>query len=126
MDFARANLGAPWRLPTTDEFAELFANITYIDANGDAIAADNANKLTTVNGITGLRLKSNANNNILFFPCSGDGYGSSWYNRGSGGNYWSGSLYSSTDGRNLVFYSGGVLPQRTVDRFYGFTGRAVQ
>ena len=126
MDFARANLGAPWRLPTTDEFAELFANITYIDANGDAIAADNANKLTTVNGITGLRLKSNANNNILFFPCSGFGYGSSWHNRGSYGYYWSGSLYSSTDGRGLGFYSGGVYPQDANSRFYGFTGRAVQ
>jgi hypothetical protein len=126
MDFARANLGAPWRLPTTDEFAELFANITYIDANGDAIAADNANKLTTVNGITGLRLKSNANNNILFFPCSGNGYGSSWYNRGSLGDYWSGSLYSSAGGRHLLFVSGGVHPQDTNYRFYGFTGRAVQ
>jgi hypothetical protein len=126
MDFARANLGAPWRLPTTDEFAELFANITYIDANGDAIATDNANKLTTVNGITGLRLKSNANNNILFFPCSGYGYGSSWNYRGSIGYYWSGSLDSSTNGRYLTFLSGGVNPQDTSYRFYGFTGRAVQ
>lgn len=126
MDFARANLGAPWRLPTTEEYAELFANITYIDANGDAIAAETANKLTTINGITGIRLKSNVNNNILFFPCSGFGYGSTWLSRGSGGYYWSGSLYSATDGRDLSFHSGGVHPQYTDFRFYGFSGRAVQ
>ena len=126
MDFARANLGAPWRLPTTEEYAELFANITYIDANGDAIAAETANKLTTINGITGIRLKSNVNNNILFFPCSGDGYGSSWSSRGSYGLYWSGSLYSAAYGRGLLFYSGGVGPQNTYVRFGGFSGRAVQ
>ena len=126
MDFARANLGAPWRLPTTEEYAELFANITYIDANGDAIAAETANKLTTINGITGIRLKSNVNNNILFFPCSGYGHGSTWYNRGSRGFYWSGSLNSATDGRSLLFYSGGVYPQNADYRFNGFSGRAVQ
>ena len=62
----------------------------------------------------------------LFFPCSGNGYGSSWYNRGSIGNYWSSSLYSAAYGRHLYFYSGGVSPQGNGNRFDGFAGRAVQ
>ena len=61
-----------------------------------------------------------------FFPCSGNGNGSSWNNRGSNGNYWASSLNSSTNGRNLNFNSGGVNPQNTNNRFNGFTGRAVQ
>ena len=128
MDFARANLGAPWRLPTTDEFAELFnsAYTKYIDADGNDIAAETTNKLTTMSGITGIRLKSKVNNNILFFPCSGYGNGSTWNSRGSGGYYWSGSLYSAALGRNLDFYSGGVNPQYDSNRFFGFSGRAVQ
>jgi len=128
MDFARANLGAPWRLPTTDEYAELFnsAYTKYIDANGDDIAAETTNKLVTMSDIVGIRLKSKVNNNILFFPCSGHGYGSTWDNRGSNGYYWSGSLYSATHGRNLLFNSGGVGPQDYSSRFHGFAGRAVQ
>ena len=62
----------------------------------------------------------------LFFPCSGNGNGSTWNNRGSNGNYWSGSLASATNGRNLNFNSGGVNPQDTNNRFNGFMGRAVQ
>ena len=60
------------------------------------------------------------------FPCSGNGNGSSWNNRGSNGNYWSGSLNSATNGRNLNFNSGGVNPQNNNNRFYGFAVRAVQ
>ena len=126
-DAARAILGAPYRLPTTEEFAELFANIDYVQADGETVIdASQANKLVTVNNIMGIYLKSKINGNLLFFPCSGVGYGSSWGSRGSNGNYWYSSLYSATDGRVLYFYSGGVYPQGTDNRFYGFAGRAVQ
>ena len=62
----------------------------------------------------------------LFFPCSGNGNGSSWNNRGSNGNYWSSSLNSQTNGRNLNFNSGGVNPQNNNNRFNGFAVRPVQ
>jgi len=62
----------------------------------------------------------------FFFPCSGNGNGTSWNNRGSNGNYWASSLNSSTNGRNLNFNSGGVNPQNNNNRFNGFTVRAVQ
>ena len=127
-DAARVNCGAPWRLPTTDEFAELFnsAYTKYIDDNGDDIAAETTNKLVTMNGIVGIRIKSKNNGNVLFFACSGYGSGSTWDYRGSYGYYWSGSLYSATRGRSLRFDSGGVNPQGNSNRFNGFAGRAVQ
>ena len=126
MDAARANLGAPWRMPTTEEYAELFANIDYINADGSVINTAQANKLVTMNGITGIRIKSKINGKILFFPCSGFGHGTSWNNRGSYGHYWASSLYSAALGRNLGFYSGGVHPQDYNDRVFGFAVRAVQ
>lgn len=127
-DAARAILGGPWRDPSTDDFAELFnsAYTKFIDANGDDIAAETTNKLVTISGIVGIRLKSIANGNVIFFPCSGDGDGQSWGGRGSYGYYWSRSLGSQAYGRRLGFYSGGVFPQGTGGRFGGFARRAVQ
>lgn len=125
-DFARANLGAPWRLPTTEEFAELFANINYLDASGNVIDSSTTDKRCTLNGVTGLYLQSKINGNTIFFPCSGLGNGSSWNYRGSDGNYWSALLYSAAHGRILFFSSGGVSPQSTDGRFFGFAGRPVQ
>ena len=127
-DAARANLGAPWRLPTTEEFAELFNSsyTKYIDADGNDIAAATTDKRVTINGVMGIRLKSKINGNILFFACSGYGGGASWGGRGSRGDYWSSSLYSATSGRGLSFDSGGVSPQGHSNRFYGFAVRPVQ
>lgn len=67
-----------------------------------------------------------ATTHARFFPCSGNGNGSSWNNRGSNGNYWSRSLNSATNGRNLNFNSGGVNPQNNNNRFNGFSVRPVQ
>ena len=126
-DAARAILGAPWRDPSTEDFAELFANIDYVQADGETVIdASQANKLVTVNGIVGIYLKSKINGRLLFFACSGYGYGQSWVSRGSDGYYWSRSLYSQTYGRSLSFYSGGVRPQSYHYRFRGFARLAVQ
>ena len=61
-----------------------------------------------------------------FFPCSGNGNGQSWNNRAGNGNFWSSSLNSATNGRNLNFNSGGVNTQNTNNRFNGFAVRPVQ
>ena len=126
-DTARSALGNPWRMPTTEEFKELFDNIEYLQADGQTvIPTSTTDKRVTVNDITGILIRSVINGNILFFPCSGYGVGTSWSNRGSNGYYWSSSLYSQTYGRSLSFYSGGVYPQSNNDRFDGFAVRAVQ
>jgi hypothetical protein len=125
-DAARANLGSPWRMPTTAEFAELFAGSIYIDATGTEIPSETTNKLVTVNGIVGLYLQSKTNGNRLFFSASGYGAGSSWYDRGASGYYWSRSFSSSRNARRLRFASGGVGPQNASDRCSGFAVRAVR
>jgi len=80
----------------------------------------------TVNGVLGLYLKSKINGNLLFFPCSGFGNGSSWNYRGGYGYYWSASFNSAVYARNLYFNSGGVGPQNNGSRYYGFAVRPVQ
>ena len=127
-DIARNLLGDPWQLPSDDDFVELIAGCDFVQADGSTVIdAGTANKLVTVNGIVGIYLKSKTNGNLLFFPCSGNGYGASWDNRATHGYYWSGSLASNTTkGLGLLFNSGGVNPQNTNYRFLGFTGRAVQ
>jgi hypothetical protein len=121
-------LGGPWREPATEDFAELFNSsyTKFIDADGNDIASDVTDKRVTVNSIVGIRLKSKVNGNIIFFPCSGYGNGSSWDGRGSYGYYWSRSLNSAAGGRYLVFFSGGVHPAGAGNRFGGFAVRPVQ
>ena len=125
-DAARANLGAPWRMPTSAEFAELFANIKYINADGTEVDTTKTDKRVTVNGVMGLYLESRINGARLFFACSGYGFGRSWYYRGSVGSYWSSTWYSARNARNLGFYSGGVYPQNYDFRYGGFALRPVQ
>ena len=125
-DVARVNLGAPWRMPTTGEYAELFSNSIYIDANGNEVDTTKADKRVTVNSVLGLYLQSKINGNRIFFPCSGYGYGTSWVGRGSDGVFWSSSFLSAVYARGLVFGSGGVYPQYGNGRYDGFAVRAVQ
>jgi len=125
-DAARANLGAPWRMPTNTEFGELFANIIYIDANGDEVDTTKTDKRVSVNGVMGLYIQSKLNGARLFFSCSGNGYGRSWGGRGSSGNYWSSTWSSARNARYLGFYSGGVFPQNNDNRYYGRALRPVQ
>ena len=131
-DAARRHLGAPWRMPSTEEFKELFDNCDFIDADGNVVTASTsvagtaADKRITMNGIVGLRLRSKINGNVIFFPAAGDGSGTSWSRRGSSGNYWSSSWFSARFARYLLFSSGGVYPQNTGNRYFGFPVRPVQ
>ena len=125
-DAARANLGSPWRMPTSAEFAELFANIIYIDANGDEVDTTKTDKLVSVNDVMGLYIQSKLNGARLFFSCSGYGNGRSWSNRVARGYYWSSTWHSARDARTLNFYSGGVYPQNYNNRYFGFALRPVQ
>ena len=111
-DAARKNMGAPWRLPTSAEFQELYDNCVC--------------EWITQNGMAGRRFTSNKNGNSVFFPAAGHYSGTTLYARGASGLYWASTLYSSTSGRFLSFDSSGVHPQGYDHRFYGFSVRAVQ
>lgn len=111
-DAATVNLGEPWRMPTGEEFQELYDNCDW--------------EWTSENGYYGVRFTSKINGKSIFFSASGYGSGSSWNYRGASGYYWSASFYSSRYARSLYFDSGGVTPQSNNYRFYGFSVRAVQ
>lgn len=111
-DAAHANLGGDWRMPTKEQFQELYDNCKWIRA--------------TVNRVNGYLVVSKINKASIFFACSGDGYGSSWYSRGSDGLYWSASFVSAVRARLLLFNSGGVYPQSYGYRYDGFAVRPVQ
>ena len=76
-DAATANYGG--RTPTKEEWEELMSNTTV--------------SWTTRNGVNG-RLFTATNGNSLFLPAAGSRWDSSLDDAGSGGYYWSSSLYT--------------------------------
>ena len=111
-DAATANWGSDWRMPTKEEFQELYNNTTVT--------------WTQQNGVNG-RLFTAANGNSLFLPAAGYRNGSNLYGAGSGGNCWSSSLI--TDYPNYAWYFGFDSGNYTMNyyyRYYGFTVRAVR
>ena len=76
-DAATANWGSGWRMPTKEEWQELYNNTTVT--------------WTTQNGVNG-RLFTASNGNSLFLPAAGYRYDGSLYDAGSYGYYWSSSL----------------------------------
>jgi len=111
-DMARHNMGSPCRLPTVGEFQELNSNCD--------------SEWTDEDGVAGRRFTSRINGNSIFFPASGYYNGTTLYNRGTNGSYWSSSFYSASSAYNLNFSSSGVNPANSIGRRYGFTVRAVQ
>ena len=116
-DAARVQWGADWRMPTTEELKALYDNTTNV-------WTDNYNNT----GIAGYIFTGNGDyaNSSLFLPAAGYFNGTSCNNGGSYGYYWSSTLDSSAYGRYLGFYSGNVRPQRSGNRYYGFSVRAVR
>ena len=110
-DAATANWGGTWRMPTKEEWEELFNNTTWT--------------WTTQNGVNGL-LFTASNGNSLFLPAAGYRSNSSLNGAGSYGDYWSSSLGTDTPGLAWGFdfdsfnYNVGYYYRR-----YGFTVRPV-
>ena len=126
LDVARRELGGPWRMPSKEEFSELIANITFMQADGiTPIPTTTKNKLVTIEGVVGIYLKSNINGNMLFLACSSGGTGMEWKNPGAGGGYWSTSFESERNASYLGFVTNGVYPQLNNYRYYGFAIRPV-
>ena len=111
-DMARHNMGAPCRLPTSGEFAELNSNCD--------------SEWTDEDGVAGRRFTSRINGNSIFFPAAGGYNGTTLGSRGTGGYYWSSTWNSETYARFMNFISTGVNPQSSSYRRFGFTVRAVQ
>ncbi len=95
-DAATANWGDGWRMPTKEEWEELYNNTTVTWA--------------TQNGVNG-RIFTASNGNSLFLPAAGFRHGSSLYLSGSYGSYWSSSLNTDdpSGAWELYLHSGGYL-----------------
>jgi uncharacterized protein (TIGR02145 family) len=88
-DAATANWGEDWRMPTKEEWEELYNNTTVA--------------WTTQNGVYG-RLFTASNGNSLFLPAAGYRYNSSLSNAGSNGRYWSSSLFTGSPSLAWYFF----------------------
>ena len=80
-DAATVNWGDEWRMPTKEEFEELFNNTTVT--------------WTQQNGVNG-RLFTASNGNSLFLPATGYWWEGALYYHGNEGHYWSSLLYSES------------------------------
>ena len=92
-DAATANWGANWRMPSTEQFRELF-NSSYTTTTW-----------TTQNGVFGRLITSKMDGYTdcsLFLPAAGSRSGTSLNNTGSYGEYWSRTLVTSQP--NSAYY----------------------
>ena len=114
-DVAYQKWGGRWRMPTIDEFRELYNNCFCT--------------WTTLNGVNGYKLiskKPGYTNRAIFLPAAGRRSDTDLNDSGSQGYYWSSSLYTSlTEGA----WGFGFFPSGSIfncqSRVYGMSVRAV-
>ena len=113
-DAARKKLGGTWRMPTTAEQQEL-------------MNTDNCDwQWTTENGVNGYKVTSKKNDNFIFLPAAGYRSGTSLYDAGSDGYYWSSSpLPYSSDSAYLMYFNSSSYDWNYGSRSYGFPVRPV-
>ena len=97
-DICLARLGAPWHLPTKDDFQELKDNTdsTWVaDYNGT--------------GVAGRKFMKKTDHNVyVFLPASGYYYDTSLAGKGGDGGYWSSSYNNSTYRYEFYFRNNGI------------------
>ena len=115
-DICAARLGAPWHLPTKEDFQELYDN-----TDSEWVADYKGT------GVAGRKFMKKTDHSVyVFFPASGFFNGATLYYRGTNGYYWSASFFSATYAYNLYFVSSYVNPQNYNYRRYGRSVRPVQ
>ena len=83
--------GNDWRMPTVDEFRELYNNCDWV--------------WTTQDGMNGYLVKSKVNENSIFLPAAGIYEQNGFFRVGEYGLYWSSSLYPTyVYGAYLCFF----------------------
>ncbi len=115
-DAATVNWGSDWRMPTVDDFKELYDNCeNWWDADYKE------------HGVPGRVFKSKKAE--IFFPAVGrKGVEGKTLDAGSSGGYWSSSLHMRPPyfAQYLYFYSDGAIPDNWDYRYLGFPVRAVR
>ena len=112
-DAATANWGNGWRMPTKEEWQELYNNTTHT--------------WTTQNGVNGRRFTA-SNGNSIFLPAAGNRWDGELINAGSRGYYWSRSLFTGSpyNAWGLYFGSDDCSMGSYGSRYYGFSVRPVR
>ena len=97
-DVAHSKLGGNWRMPTNEEWNELFERC-------ECVWTYNYNRT----GVKG-RILTAANGNSIFLPAAGIKVGANLNDAGSNGYYWSSSLFMDTPyyAWRVYFLSGDV------------------
>ena len=111
-DAAYVNWGPAWRMPSIEQFQELY-NSNYTTT-----------EWTTLNGVRGLKITSKTNGNTIFLPAAGNYSFSSLNNAGSLGYCWPRTLssYDPLSAPNLYFYQGYI----STGNDYRCSGRSVR
>jgi hypothetical protein len=111
-DAATTNWGAPWKMPTIEQFEELKSNCD--------------SEWTQQNGVYGRKF-TRPNDGTIFLPAAGDRHDSDLRNAGSYGFYWSSTLDKSYPyiAERHHFYFGNLYTSFCY-RFYGYSVRPVQ
>ena len=113
-DMVRTNIGATWRLPTKQNFQELYDNCTWT--------------WTTIDGVSGYLVTSNIEgytSNSIFLPAAGE-YSSDAHSYGNDiGGYWSNGNRFNTYAYCLLFNSTIIEPQSSYNKYIGYTIRGV-
>jgi len=116
-DAAYVNMGSEWRMPSKADIDELLANCTW--------------EWTQLNGVNG-QLITGPNGNTMFLPAVGERMGTSMFNLGEAGNYWSRSLYVLNETTSFptaaykIYLTDAGLTWNSADRNCGFPVRAVR
>jgi hypothetical protein len=111
-DAAHANWGGDWYMPTKEDFQELLDNTTF--------------EWITVGAVSGARLTSKINGNVIFLPAAGLSINGVLDDVGKCGYFWSSTLNGSNTNfaANLYFFSGNA-DLRSNFRYRGYTVRPV-
>ena len=114
-DAAHVHWGGSWRMPTKDELLALTSNCDWT--------------WTTRNGVNGyvVRGRGAYSSASIFLPAAGFGIGTSLYDAGSSGCYWS-SVPGESDsyGVHYLYFNSGSHSKSYYDRYSGQSVRPVQ
>lgn len=111
-DVASTNWGVDWRMPTYEEWQELYQNTTHV--------------WTTKNGVNG-QLFTSSSGDSLFLPAAGNCFKNDIRGLGGQGIYWASSLLTNCPNQaRCIGFESGYYSNSYCDRLLGCSVRAVR
>ena len=133
------NMGTGWRTLTKDEWEYLFNTRTVNSGTGNGKSYTFGQSVNGTLGVvlypdnytgatytTGSDWSKFENKGCVFLPAAGYRIGTSVYDVGSYGGYWSSTSYSGASAYGVSFYGSNVYPANDYYRSHGFSVRLVK